>query len=588
MRILKVIDKKSFLLLFIIFAFSSNHVLANEPVDIWNLEKKTNQEGLSKENINNNENTKTNSIYKMHSDKKNIELIREDQNIILENNDIAGLYDPEDNDLSINMWRYADGQQIIKIVKKLEKKTLSEDAKEILDIAILTNAHNPKKNITTPEFLKLKSDWLIKQGDLNLIKDYLIKNNTIKINSELMKFYVDEYLSMGKISEACEIFNNPINKFKDNYIEKFRIYCLLNDKKIEEALLQFDLLKETGFSDKTFEKIFFHIVGYNKIKDKKISEKTLLDFHLSRRINKDFIFEPKNDTSELIWRYLSSFNLLANVNSFDLENEEKILTIEKATNNKNYKENDLFEIYKRFMFGINQLLSVEQSYKVLPNLKARALLYQGILISKNDEEKIRLVKILKNLFITDNISNAFNKELINILETINKNDISSNHTSFYDFYLIKRDIKLTEIKFNNKIIHQSKLLNHFIDENSNKKIIEKNVVKLLKKVKKDKKYSISVKDLILIESLKSDNIKIPKKYESLFKINSSIIPIDIQVLINNNQTGLVLLRLSEIIGQDMIRDMEPETLYFIISALNQLNIDKLRNKILIKVLPLKV
>jgi hypothetical protein len=65
-------------------------------------------------------------------------------------------------------------------------------------------------------------------------------------------------------------------------------------------------------------------------------------------------------------------------------------------------------------------------------------------------------------------------------------------------------------------------------------------------------------------------------------------PDDIQILIDNNDIGLVLLRLVEVIGQDEIQDIGPETLYFIISALNQLNIDHLRNKILLTVLPLKV
>ena len=59
-------------------------------------------------------------------------------------------------------------------------------------------------------------------------------------------------------------------------------------------------------------------------------------------------------------------------------------------------------------------------------------------------------------------------------------------------------------------------------------------------------------------------------------------------LIDNNEIGLVLLRLVEVIGQDEIQDLGPETLYFIVSALNQLDIDPLRNKILLKVLPLKV
>jgi len=92
----------------------------------------------------------------------------------------------------------------------------------------------------------------------------------------------------------------------------------------------------------------------------------------------------------------------------------------------------------------------------------------------------------------------------------------------------------------------------------------------------------------LIESLKSDGVQVLKKYEDFYQIDDSNMPIDIQFLIDNDEIGLVLLRLVEVIGQDEIQDLGPETLYFIISALNQLNMDPLRNKILLKVLPLKV
>ena len=59
-------------------------------------------------------------------------------------------------------------------------------------------------------------------------------------------------------------------------------------------------------------------------------------------------------------------------------------------------------------------------------------------------------------------------------------------------------------------------------------------------------------------------------------------------MINNNEIGSTLLRIIEVIGQDEIEALDDATLQFIISALNQLNIDYLRNKILLKVLPLKV
>ena len=501
---------------------------------------------------------------------------------------MAGIYDPSEYDLTMDMWSYSDGTKVINLINKIQKINLSEDAKEILDISLLTNAYSPKQNITQDQFLKIKSDWLIRQKNLDLIKNYLLKNKNLQKKSDLIKFYVNEHLSRGNISSACEIFQNLNEKMNDNYLIKFNIYCLFNDKKVEEAQLQLDLSKELGFNDQFFEKKFLHLMGYSKDKKNEISKKSLLNFHLSHRTNSEFQFEPKDSTSKLIWRYLSAFNLLEAVDSIDLKDQEKILTIEKATNDGNYDEIDLFNLYERFLFNINQLLSVEESYKLLPSFEARALIYQGVLIAKTSEEKLSLLKLLKDLFIKDNISKAFNLELVKHLRTVDENEVSSDYSSFYNFYLNKADLKSRKIKFNNKIIHQSKLLNHFIEEKNNKKNTEKNLDNLLKKTKKNKKYFFSTKDIILLESLKSDGIKISKKYEKLFELDKADIPIDIQLLIKNNESGLVLLRLVEIIGQDKIEDMGSETIYFIIASLNQLNIDKIRNKILLKILPLKV
>jgi hypothetical protein len=48
------------------------------------------------------------------------------------------------------------------------------------------------------------------------------------------------------------------------------------------------------------------------------------------------------------------------------------------------------------------------------------------------------------------------------------------------------------------------------------------------------------------------------------------------------------LRLVEIIGQDNLELLDPDTLYFMITTLNELDIDQIRNYMLLKVLPLKV
>ena len=163
----------------------------------------------------------------------------------------------------------------------------------------------------------------------------------------------------------------------------------------------------------------------------------------------------------------------------------------------------------------------------------------------------------------------------------------SNYTTFYNNYT-KTDVVVDKkIKYNNKILHQSKLVNYFNGDYAKSKI-EEDLDKFLKKIKKDKKYFLSKKDIIFLEVLKSDGIEISKKYKNLYQINKSEMPSDIQEMINNKEVGAALLRVVEVIGPDKIEDIDDDTFYFIISTLSQLNADLIRNKLLLKVLPLKV
>ena len=232
-------------------------------------------------------------------------------------------------------------------------------------------------------------------------------------------------------------------------------------------------------------------------------------------------------------------------------------------------------------------MNAEQSYKSLNNIEARALVYQRVLLESEMIERLKLLKILKNLFEKEKLGNAFDIELKKFLAQIEPTDVPDNLTSFYYTNIkIKKDNE-NKIKFNNDILHQSKLINYFNGDYSKSKI-EKDIDNFLRKIKKNKKYFFSTKDQIFLESLITDGINIDSKYEDLYKIDNSQIPTDIQVMINNNEKGAALLRIVEVIGQDDLERIDEDTIYFIISALNQLNIVSLRNRILLKVLPLKV
>ena len=585
MKISKLLNKNYLSIFIILFILLNSFVAAeDEPVDIWNLEKKL-EENKSEIILQDNE-ISVNSITQIQTNQSNEFEIVKGNKLNSNNINLAGLYDPAENGLTIDMWFNSDGNEIVSIFKRINKIKLSNDAKEILDIALLTNSYFPKKNISEDKFLNYKTDYLIQNDDLELIKLYLLKNQNNSNNSKLLRYYVEEYLSNSDLENACSIFNE-INLLNDDYLTKFKIYCLINENRTEEAQLQFDLMKELDFNDEFFEKKYNFIMGYTSDDEKQISEKNILDFHLSHRTNPQFQYKPSKNTPKIIWRYLSSSNLLENIDEIDLEDIEKLSLIEQATHEGNYSEKELLDLYKRFQFTINQLLNVKDTYKLLPTVQGRALLYQRLLLTKDPEQILDLSSKLKDSFISENIENAFNKELSKMLDKINIEDIPSNYSTFYTKNLINKNPKKSKIKINNKIIYQSKLLNYF-KESYNIKKVEKDTNDLIKSIKKNKNYFVSTKDLMLLESLQSDGVEISKKYLKLFQFNQSDIPTDLQLLINNNEIGLVLLRFVEILGEDEFINLGSDTIYFMVDALNRLNIDSIRNNILLKVLPLKV
>ena len=110
-------------------------------------------------------------------------------------------------------------------------------------------------------------------------------------------------------------------------------------------------------------------------------------------------------------------------------------------------------------------------------------------------EKLKLLKILKKSFQKDNLNNAFDIELKKFLKEMNPTEIPDNLTSFYYTNIQLDNNEPSEIKYNNDVLYQSKLINYFNGDYAKSKI-EKEVNNFLKKIKRNKKYSFSKKDVI--------------------------------------------------------------------------------------------
>ena len=557
-----------------------NSALAVTAVDIW--KKKENQ---NEQNNQTSEEEITIQSPILSDDVGEEKLSIDEKKIEESDHAVIGIFDPEKNDFNLNMWSSSDGEDIKNILKRIDKLKLSQFSEDLLFQVLFTNAYPPKTNLNSLEFLKIKIDWLIKNRRFKDLETLLQTNPNAGKEPKAINLLINQYLSSVDIKSACEKINFVSEEVQNDYLNKFTIYCLINDDRKDEAQLLLELLIENGFSDKFFEDKIGFLLGFKETTNQKIIDNNLLNFYLSHITSNDFNYKPNEKTDKYIWRYLSSANL---INTDDIEDENVISTYEKAAANNSFDSEEIFNIYKQIIFNVNQLINSIEIYKNLPNYKARALIYQSILLSDNIEKKLYFSFLLKDLFVKDKLLNVYSNELVNILQSIHPDEIPESYNE-----LVKQNIEqnfntIKNIKFDNDILHRSKVLKHFLEKNQKISKTEKDFKAVYKKIKKNKKYFISIKDIIVLESLEIDGITLPVDLDYSNRSSQLTIPKNLESLVNQKQTGLLMLKIVEIIGEDEIHDLDPETVYFLNRILNDLNLKKIRNNILIKALPVRV
>ena len=573
---------KSFNCLFsllIIFSYSS--VLGEEKIDIWNNKEKSSVTSPKIENKKNIENSNLKSSQTIQSPEEI--KIQDSLSIELNEQKIYGVYEPANFDLNLNMWSTTSADDLRSSLKRLNKLKLSNSSNEILE-AILFSFSYPPKEISENEFISLKIDWLIKNDRVDLIENFLKQNEQFNGKSKLVQYLVDKNIASADIKEGCEKIKFIDSKIKDAYLEKFKIYCLIFNKKKGEAQLLLDLLREQKLSSRFYDEKINFLLGVTDKSSDKINETNLLNFYLSSITTKDFKYEPTNKTKPEIWKYLNAANL---IKLDDASDKGKLRELEIAANNNKLDKNKIFEIYKLIPFNLNTLINAKNNFQTLNDSDARALIYQKYLLSEGNEPKIEYLFLLEELFKKSKLQNIYTKFLSDRIEEIGIENLPKSYQEIAASRLVtEEDLLLGKVKYNDKILHQSRILKYYV-EGENKKKIQKDIDKIFKKIIKNKKYFISAKDLALADTLIKDGFTLPTnfKYEELAKKFN--VPNNLLKLIENDQKAFLVLKIVEIIGEDEPYQLDPETIYFITNLLNKMNLAVIRNKVLNSALPLR-
>ena len=565
----------------VLLIFFHSALFCEEKIDIWKNKKEVNKEETQKEKIaieNKNGLEASQTIQALEKIQ-----IQEGSEIQTEEQQVFGIYEPANFDFSLNMWSKTKAEDLRSSLKRLNKIKLSKSSNEILE-GILFSFSYPPQGMTEKEFVNLKINWLIKNDRVDLIESFLKQNEQFDNKSKVVQYLVDKNIASANIKEGCDKIGFIDAKIKDAYLEKFKIYCLVfNNKKLEAQLL-LDLLREQKQSSKFYDDKINYLLGVTDKTSNKINEKNLLNFYLSSITIADFKYEPTNKTKPEIWKYLNAANL---IKLEDASDKDKLKELETAANNDQLDKNKIFEIYKQIPFNLSTLINAKNNYQTLNDSDARALIYQKYLLSESDNSKIEYLFILDELFKKDDLSKIYSKFFSDKIEEIGIENLPKEYQEIASKKIFSdEDLQLGKVKYNDKILHQSKILKYFV-EGENKKKVQKDIDKIFKKISKNKKYFISAKDLALADALVKDGFSLPSNFKLTELTEKFDVPKNLIQLIDNNQKAFLALKIVEIIGEDEPYQLDPETIYFVTNLLNKMNLVTIRNKVLNSALPLR-
>ena len=573
---------KLFLGLLILFSFISK-VYGEEKIDIW--KNKERKKVLNSENFNT-ETELNKKILKSNQVLKKSDAIEIENNLTESSDEIKifGVYDPATFDFNLNMWSTTNADEVRSSIKRLKKIRLSNTSNEIFEKTLLSFSY-PPSGMKTEEFVNLKINWLIENNRTELIEEFLKQNDEFFGKSRAVQYLVDENIAKANIKNGCEKAKFIDTKIKDAYLEKFKIYCLVFNNKKSQAQLLLDLLREQKQSDKFFDDKINFLLGISDKTSDKINQENLLNFYLSSVTIKNFKYVPTKSTKKEIWKYLNAANL---IELEDISDKKKLKDLEIAANQEQIDQEIIFNIYKQIKFDLNTLINAKNNYQSLEQSDARSLIYQKYLLSEDLKSQVEYLFLLEELFKKEKLLNIYQKFFVAELKKIGLENIPEDYREIAEKKIIKNEeIKLGKVKYNDKVLHQSKIMKFYLENEENKKI-QKEIDRTFKKISKNRKYFYSAKDLALVDALLKDGFKIPSNFDYDQLASKYEVPKNLIELIEKKQNAFLVLKIIEIIGEDEPNQLDPETIYFITSLLNEMNLIKIRNKVLTSALPLRV
>ena len=527
------------ILILSIFVSSSSLVLS-EPKDIW----KQSQEITIKENqnkkIENSENNLNKDLPQTTFDKEKLNLSVNEISQSEEINDqelIFGLYEPEDTKINLNFWSDVDYNLYSRVFETLlnkEKNSLVAVSEKVLFSKSNINVFEDKGE----RHLSFIADWLINNQKMKLIDQVIDQNKIINKNAKLLKFLFTHYLSLGQIDKACSYTKLMTVDVQSIDLEKYKIFCLINNKKIKQAQSQLELTRETSSLDNFFVGKVNFLTGISDQKSD-INFDNVFYTHLTLITNDSLELKYNNfSKSKELRNYFFKSNLANKLLDDAMKNtspdkkkelNDLVIFLERSVNEDLYPYEKILDIYKKYNFSFNQLFQVEDAVKNLRRPESHAILYQAMLLAQKPDIKLKILNNFKDKLTVNGLEKI--AEPVYYLEL---EKIYSSNPDLIDQKIVEKikNFKISEENkdksFNNNYFFSSeikKLLDKKLTKKDKKKIL--NLLEDFDKKIKEKSYKLTNKDIALINILNVQKIDLPKSMSDVIYNKEIYIPNEI-------------------------------------------------------------
>ena len=468
---------------------------------------------------------------------------------------IFGIYDPGATNIPVTFWDNMSPE----IFDSFRQTMAQGDNRRSVN-QLIARVFFSKTNLSNHEdkgvaYLNFVSSFLAHSQDTKLIDSVIDQNNLLLNNEQLLGFLINNNFSNYQIEKACKYAQNLGAEIKNFELQKFKILCLVQAKESKKALANLELIRENGFKDDFFIQKVNFLLGMLLARQGESKTDTLLNIHLSSLV--DPMFNPsfsvfKGDLNKTKYFFNSPFVekiLLENKDSkkeFVTEEDFALVEfLEQGSNIELFKTENIFAIYKKIIFGIEDLLNPNETYIKYHSVKGRALLYQAILLTKDHEQKLTFIEALQNSYKKSKFLNLGNKVYYQLISDIDQKYLTKEVQEQMVQYFESLKKKKSDLETNDKFLHRSDAVFLLIDEKPESK--SKKSLETFADLVDDKKYEVTKRDVAMINLLAQQKVYLPSSLRKFVNPDEIYIPNKIYNMLEKNENNKATLEVLQLV-----------------------------------------